>query len=86
MILVKCKCGCFASLDEKFAFSGYGMNEAKQEKTFVCQNCFNNFSYMPGEGMGLFIQQAAERETTVQLIPENANIKVSFDLNVNHPS
>lgn len=71
MVLIKCKCGCFFTIKD---------SDILNTKRFRCQSCDNNVFVNDYECGLKDVQQAfSESEMTLQKIPDNAKITITFD-------
>lgn len=68
MFLIKCKCGCFFTLK----------NQGLDHSFPVCQNCGNKIRIAKITELGECLNGFDGAES-INFIPENATIKVTFD-------
>lgn len=72
MLLFKCKCGClFTTKDDAVP--------PDRQQRFHCQSCGAGLLYLPNNhALSEFKNDFAEAGMTVQKIPDNADITVTF--------
>lgn len=73
MVLIKCKCGCLFTVQNKILDgSGY--------KTFTCQNCDSKVRSSALSPLCDFRHDLAEAGFSVHVLPDNAQIDVRCSL------
>ena len=72
MILVKCDCNCFFTLEDKAPFSDRAMHP------YICQNCSKSISLKADEDIRSIKRAMENTGIKVCFIPEETEIKFSF--------
>lgn len=73
MILIKCKCGCIVTVQEKTILDPNG------NCRLSCQNCNNEIILENRTTFSEFIDKLSRRDMSAQIIPDNAKISISFE-------
>lgn len=68
MYLFKCSCGCFFSMDQD------------TKRSPICPNCDNSAAVTRYTDIGHAKTLLHDAGMTMQVIPDNAKINISFDL------
>lgn len=70
MYLIKCKCGCFFTV---------GDDKQPDSHNYECQNCGNEVKFAPKiRDYSITMKCFQEAEMTIQKIPDDADITITF--------